>query len=133
MAARLSNKKIIEALETTKGTIYLAAKLLHCSPHTIYKRAENFVEVKEAIENHRGETVDTAELALRNAVLNGEPWAISLTLKTLGKDRGYVERYQEEHSGPGGGPVQVTSLSDQDLLEEAAKILSKKKTEVNTT
>ena len=37
--------------------------------------------------------------ALDRAVIKGEGWAITLLLKTLGKDRGYVERKEVEHSG----------------------------------
>jgi hypothetical protein len=37
--------------------------------------------------------------------LAGEPWAVALTLKTLGKQRGYVER--QEVTGADAGPVDV--------------------------
>ncbi len=37
------------------------------------------------------------------AVNKGQPWAVSLVLKTLGKERGYVER--GEITGKGGEPI----------------------------
>jgi hypothetical protein len=94
-----TNEKIIAALKETKGLVFLAAKRLGCSPQTIYNRSQRSPDVANVIKNERGEVVDTAELTLYNAILAGEPWAIQLTLKTLGKDRGYVERTEQEHRG----------------------------------
>ena len=50
--------------------------------------------------------MDISEQKLRAAVLNGEPWAIALVLKTLGKKRGYVER-TEIAGTDDGQPIQV--------------------------
>lgn len=91
---RLSDKKIIEALIATNGGLYLAAKKLECAPNTIYNRMRKNPRLKDIIEDHRGETVDIAEQKLRQAILNGEPWAIALELKTIGKSRGYVEKQE---------------------------------------
>jgi hypothetical protein len=41
----------------------------------------------------------TAEARLGEAVARGEPWAVTFALKTVGKDRGYVEKV--EHGGLG--------------------------------
>ena len=46
-------------------------------------------------------------MSLRRAIVGGEGWAVALTLKTLGKDDGYVERVQNEVTGADGGPVQT--------------------------
>lgn len=91
--------------------IYLAARKLGCSPTTVYTYAKRYASVQEAINEQRGHFVDTCELALNRAVLNGEGWAVCFALKTLGKDRGYVERHQLEHSGK----IDVTKLSDEQL------------------
>lgn len=85
---------IIAALERTHGMIYLAAKELGCNPSTIYRRADKDKKVQAVIDSYRGQLVDKAELKLEQAVMNGEPWAVTLTLKTLGKNRGYVERQE---------------------------------------
>ena len=61
--------------------------------------------MKRAVEHARGEVVDYAEQKLRPAILNGEPWAIAMALKTIGKSRGYVER--QEVTGADGGAVMV--------------------------
>jgi hypothetical protein len=99
MAIRISNKKIIDALKATNGAIYLAARKLGIAPNTIYNHMEKSPEIRAIVEDSRGETVDIAEQKLRAAILNGEPWAIALELKTIGKSRGYVEKQEIDTAG----------------------------------
>jgi hypothetical protein len=94
---KFTPEEIIKALRKHKGLIYLAAKTLGCSAQTIHNYKDHYPEVKEVIESERGLFVDNAENKLAKAVETGEAWAIALVLKTLGKDRGYVEKI--EHGG----------------------------------
>ena len=103
MSTPVSTERIIECLRETNGLVSLAAKRVPCSITTINVRRKRVQAVEQVIQECRGELVDLGELALRKAVLAGEPWAVSLVLKTLGKERGYVER--QETSGPDGGPI----------------------------
>ena len=104
MSTPVSTDRIIECLRQTNGLVHLAAKRVPCSPSTIYQRARDVAKVQRAIEEHRDELVDLGELALRAAVIAREPWAVALVLKTLGRNRGYVER--QELTGAEGGPMQ---------------------------
>jgi hypothetical protein len=61
--------------------------------------------------------VDLAELKLWQSIQNGEAWGIAFCLKTLGKDRGYVER--QEVSGQGGAPIWIETVGLAALLEVA--------------
>lgn len=99
-----ATEAIIAALRKKKGMVYLAAKLIGCSPDTIYKRAAEFPEIKEIIKAERGKIIDDAEEKLANAIKKGEAWAITLALKTIGKHRGYVERV--EQTGADGAPLE---------------------------
>lgn len=90
---------IIEALEKTRGMIYVAARALGCSATTIYDRAKVSPAVAQAIQVEREVRLDRAEMQLDKAVDRGEPWAVCFLLKCKAKDRGYVERQQVEHSG----------------------------------
>ena len=99
MAYTYSTDKIIEALRSTNGLVSLAAKRLGCAPQTIYTRRDKVHAVAQVIDDCRSELVDYGELALRKAVVNGEPWAVGLVLKTLGKNRGYVERQEVQQDG----------------------------------
>lgn len=109
---RLSNQQIIDALRDVNGMVYLAARKLGCAPNTIYNRMAKSATIKQACEDSRGELVDISEQKLRAAVLNGEPWAIALVLKTLGKQRGYVER--AEYAGVKDEPIEIKITVNKD-------------------
>ena len=95
--------EIIEAIVQANGLIMVAARNLHLTKDAIYKRAKNSQRVRDAIRLAREELIDLAESALRLSILKGEPWAVSLALKTIGKERGYVERV--ENSGLDGQAI----------------------------
>jgi hypothetical protein len=112
-----STKVILEALARTHGMIFLAAKELGCAPVTIYRRAEKDSKVRDAIDSFRGQIIDKAELKLETAVMNGEPWAITLALKTIGKNRGYIEKQELSHEGE--VKIQVEYRDDPYSLRQA--------------
>jgi hypothetical protein len=101
-----SDEEMVAALEEKHGLVFLAAKSLGCSPDTIRHRAKQSPAVAGCILAQRGRVIDTAEERLFEAVDKGQPWAVGLMLKTLGRDRGYVERSEHRLGGePGVGPV----------------------------
>lgn len=104
---KFTQAEMIDALKATRGTVSLAADRLGCDPDTVYRYMKRYPKVKAVVTQYRKRRVDMAELKLDAAINNGEPWAIALVLKTLGKKRGYVERVEQEHSGKGGGPITV--------------------------
>jgi len=115
---RFTEDQMIEAITKANGQIMLAAKMLHCDRSAIYHRASTNPRVKEAIMLAREELVDLAESKLRLAILDGQSWAIQLALRTIGKERGYVERI--ESTGKDGDAIVVTlSLphNERDVIE----------------
>lgn len=87
----------IEAeLKKTLGAISLTAENMGASYNTIQRYVDKSPKLQNLIAHYRERKVDKAELALEKAIGNGEPWAVSLTLKTLGKHRGYVERVEQD-------------------------------------
>ena len=103
-------KNMIDAIHESRGMIYVAARKLGCSPRTVYNYAKRYKKVQAAIDDERGIMIDNAELVLWDAIQARKPWAVSLTLKTIGKHRGYVER--QEVTGADGGPVVVVNWED---------------------
>ena len=79
--------------------VYLAAKRLGCSHQTIYNYARRHPTIQQAIDANRGELLDHAESKLRNAIMDGESWAVQFALRTIGRNRGYVERLEQQVSG----------------------------------
>ncbi len=100
-----STDEIIAALEKVRGAIFLAAEIVGCSYKTIERRAKEVNAVQDVIDKYRGKRVDYAEMELDKALMRGEPWAIQFTLRTLGKNRGYVER--AEVAGVDSAPIRI--------------------------
>ena len=86
--------------------VFLAAQILGCSHVTVYNYAKRYPSVQKAIDANRGEVIDAAELALYDAVLAKEHWAVAFTLRTIGRDRGYVEKQALDVTS-GGEPLTV--------------------------
>ena len=112
---KFTQAQIIDALKETKGMVYLAAKRLGCEAQTIYNYRDRYPAVRAEMEQQDGEVDDAAEMVLYKAIMAGEPWAVQFRLRTKGKGRGYVERVQQEVSGPNGGPIQTEHTEKHDL------------------
>lgn len=98
-AQKYSVELMVEAIRKNNGMITLAARAIGCSPNTIRKYAEKYVTVHDALNEERELLVDEAERALLKAIQRGEGWAVCFALKTLGKQRGYIEKHEIVNSG----------------------------------
>lgn len=102
---KTTNEQIAQALRETNGLVSLAARRLGVSYNTVRNRVKNTLYLSEIVEAARTELVDLAEAKFKQAILAGEPWAVAMALKTLGKTRGYTERH--EITGQDGGAIEV--------------------------
>lgn len=119
---RYTDAEVCAALSATNGMVYLAAKRLGCGPSSIYRRMDKSAKVKSVVDDSRGELLDTAETALKSAVIAKEGWAVCFTLKTIGKERGYVERSEHEHTGKDRGPIQLEAVDYRASIAALAPI-----------
>lgn len=94
-----------EALQKAHGLKTGAAEILACDFITVDRYCKRYPACQAVVDHWRKRRVDRAEYKLDEAIERGEAWAIALTLKTTGKDRGYVER--TEQTGADGGPARV--------------------------
>lgn len=101
---RYAPEEVIAAIRACKGIVTQAAKRLGCTPRTVDLYAARWPDVAEALEDERRVLIDTAEVQLWKSVNAGDWEAVKFVLKTLGKERGYVER--TERTGAAGGPLQ---------------------------
>lgn len=104
--------QIIAALQHTKGMMFLAAKHLGCTHDTILNYCKRYPSVQAAKDAARGEMVDLAEQKLFQSIKKGEAWGITLCLKTIGKDRGYVER--QEVTGKDGAAQEIRVVYEEE-------------------
>jgi len=96
---RYTTEEVCEALMKAKGLVSVAARQLGCAPRTVRAYVDRHPTVAEAKREAREGILDMAEARLFQAIDKGEPWAISSILRTLGKDRGYVERVEQDNRG----------------------------------
>jgi hypothetical protein len=116
---KYTDDQLVTALRRAKGLIYHAAGRVGCDPDTFYDRARKSDRVAAAMRATRGEVIDTAESKLFRAIEKGEAWAVQFALRTIGRDRGYVERSEVHQSG---GVTVVTEVVVRSR-EEAAALL----------
>jgi hypothetical protein len=93
------------------GNISAVAAAFGVTRSAVYDYIKRHPSLKRTMDDARERLIDDAESALHAAVLSKEGWAVCFTLKTIGKDRGYVEKRQIEHSGK----IDVTKLTDEEL------------------
>lgn len=69
------------------------------------------------LQNAEANMMNLAYNALARGLKKGEPWAVSLVMRTRGKNKGWTERV--EHSGPDGGsiPHRISSLTDAQIAQ----------------
>lgn len=99
MTAVLDDERIAEALRKTHGLVARAARMLRCSRMTVYAHINASPALQEIRDEERELVTDDAEAGLFSRIKKRDPWAICFYLKTQGKDRGYVERTQQEQVG----------------------------------
>src|SRR5262249_38944429 len=89
---------------TTGGAaIILEAAYGSCTPRTVRNYVKRHPRLAEVIEEAVELNLDTAESQLMTLIANGNLGAVIFYLKTKGKARGYIERF--EATGSGGGPA----------------------------
>jgi hypothetical protein len=90
----LNAKAVEEKLREFGGNMAAVARSLGVTRGAVWIFVRDRPTLQRVVLDCREARIDVAESALDRAVLNGEGWAISLTLKTIGKQRGYFERHE---------------------------------------
>jgi hypothetical protein len=112
---------VVQAIHDSKGMVTKAAQRLGCAPRTVRNYAQRYSTVAEAIIEEREHVTDIAEMALLDKIQDGDLGAITFYLRTQGRDRGYTERHENIHSGPGGGPIR-TEKTDKSVSVDASAV-----------
>ncbi len=114
---RYTSEEVINAIR--KGHTALgAAHILGCAPVTVRDYARKYPTIARALQQERRDLVDLSEMSLRGAILRAEGWAVSMTLKTLGKDDGYTER--NEITGANGRDLRLMLTWGEDADSDAS-------------
>jgi len=85
------------------GNVSNVAVRLKVTRATVYSYMKRWATVKDAMMDERNSFLDLCENKLASQVNDGNITAIIFALKTIGKSRGYIERY--EHTGADAEPI----------------------------
>ena len=97
----VTNRDIEIALRRCDGNLTKAAEFVGMARVTFYDRVYGSEHLRAVRTEIVESFVDETESELRKLVKSGNPSAIIFVLKTLGKNRGYIERSTVEHElGP---------------------------------
>jgi hypothetical protein len=91
--------------------------MLGMTRKAVYLRIEGSPELAESLHDAREMGLDLGEAALFKAIDRGEAWAICFYLKTQGKQRGYIEKAEHNHTGT----MAVVGLTIQQVMAELEK------------
>lgn len=95
----------------TKGNVSVIARRLGVSRGTVWNRCLESPRLMQALEDARESMIDNAESVLYKKVLAGEDTtALIFFLKTQGRNRGYVERVEQQVTGKDGGPMEFSQV-----------------------
>lgn len=101
-ATALRKKNMLEALKATFGVITRAAEQVGICRAVHYDWLKEDPEYAAAYAELTELKKDFVESKLLKLVNDGDTAATIFAAKTLCKDRGYVEKWQQEISGPDG-------------------------------
>lgn len=111
------NQTIIQTLEKYSGIIAPAAKHLGVARKTLYAWINQSKELQDALQDIREVQKDFAESKLLQNINSNDTGAIKFYLKTQGKDRGYVEKQENELSGSINTVHELIQEAEKDLNE----------------
>lgn len=89
---KFKKEEVLRAIANSGGIIEVVARKLGADRTTVRKYLKEASEYSEAMSDAREAFKDLAENKLMTAVNNNNLTAIIFTLKTIGRDRGYVEK-----------------------------------------
>jgi hypothetical protein len=90
----MQKKAMLEALEKSLGIVTKACKMVGISRETHYSWLRNDEKYAAAVSEVGEVALDFAESKLHEKINSGDTTAIIFYLKTKGRERGYVEKFQ---------------------------------------
>ena len=92
-------QQFIDVIPGSAGIITTIAKRVGCAWHTAKKYIEKYATIRRVYESECESMLDLAELEALKLIKAGDSSMIRWYLSTKGKNRGYVERVEQEQIG----------------------------------
>ena len=98
---KTKQKLILEALEKTLANVSQACKQVGINRDTYYRWFNEDEKFRKKVESLQHLVLDFAESSLMRQIKNEVPSSTIFFLKTKGKERGYIERQEIDHTTKG--------------------------------
>ena len=117
MAAReqYTAEQVAQAIKKSRGILTGAAQALGCSRQTVDNYIKKYKTVKDAYAEARETTIDFVETKLLKNIDSGDTTAMIFFLKTIGRNRGYMERVENRNYD-----IDLSKLTNEQLERVAA-------------
>jgi hypothetical protein len=112
----IKKDRLIECLEKSLGVVSTACAKANLSRQTHYRWLTEDEDYKARVDDILNVTLDYVEGKLFNEIQGGNMTGIIFYLKTKGKSRGYVERFEIKKTDP--IEEMLESKSDDEILEQ---------------
>lgn len=89
---------LLEALTASLGIVTTACRKANVARTSHYRWMENDPEYAEQVRDIQEQAIDFVESHLHQRIAEGNPACTIFYMKTKGKNRGYVERQEIEHT-----------------------------------
>lgn len=111
-------KAMLEALEKSLGVVTTAAKKVGINRSTHYEWLKTDEDYRKSVEALSDVAVDFAESTLYKLIESGDTTATIFYLKTKGKSRGYIEKFEANMNHSGGVTVISRPVSYENKQHE---------------
>lgn len=101
MAKKPTAEQFREVLSKKFGNLSETAKAFGATRQALYNWIKEDAEFKEIKEDQIETLIDFAESKLMTSINNGSDTATIFFLKTKGRDRGYIEKREIDHTTQG--------------------------------
>lgn len=91
-----TQKTFLKVYDAVMGNVSIACQQANIGRGTYYYWMKGNPSFKKNVENLKEGMIDFAESKLMQEIKNGNTTAILFFLKTQGKERGYVERMEQD-------------------------------------
>ena len=107
MSKKFTEAQVLEAIKDTGGIMLQIAKKLDCDWNTARKYSNMWDATKEALKAEEEKVLDIGESQMLKQVQAGDGQMIRWMLSRKGRDRGYGDKQEIEHSAPAGININI--------------------------
>lgn len=96
-----NKEKFLEVIDLAAGNISVSCKKIGISRKTYYRWMDEDEDFRNKVNEINEALLDMAETMLMKGIKDGKTTEIIFYLKTKGRERGYVERQELDHTTKG--------------------------------